>query len=707
MIARWLTARTALLATLALFWINFLTTARWAAVPGALHGPKRPLVAALLVITTILAVRWRPSTSDRRAASDGRLILVAGLMCLAAGLVVWFPPSTWAEMPYLDNWATRYRSTMDALALWRQGAVAGWNWDFLGGYQTSSDITQNLSALAALPVALFGPAIGFHVLHAGIFVAIPWLVFADVRLNGHRAHAAAAGGLTALALMCFSYLLLRSGDTNSLAGLFSTCLALFGAHAAAAGRRWGGPLLVGAMALVGWSHVGFLVYAIGFLGLDAIYHRDGRRAARAVIATIAGAVAGLPLTWESWRYPAYFLPNNVILDPSTPFDVWRVARAVYYNVEMLVQPGRWLNDFTGLASVCLPIVVFVAWTEARARTRAGWYAVCTITVIALMKLNTAEFGYLFLRPVHLLAVFLPPALAWFLIAHVPGRLLRLSFAALVAVYVQVWWQPVPHLPSEAQVEPALVERMRGLDGALVLVENTSHRDMDASPERASERTPFSVHFESLLPGLTGRRLYAGMWDGWQWTPARDQVLAAGAFRGRAIEATPVTEVVSELRRWGVRHLLIWSAASRRYFTGQPAFAPRGDVGRFSHFELVDADTRSVVTAPGQAALEAATPLGARVHLDGVEAGGLVVVRTNFHPSWTAWDGDRPVPLETANGQLAFQAPRGGTYDVTLVYPRRTWLLWLAMAAILGAMAILASAMFNRQTAIGLTTIDNR
>jgi hypothetical protein len=687
MIAKWLTARTACLAALALFWINLLTTGRWAAVPGALNGPKRPFVIGLLVITTILALRWRGAGPDRDRVLEGRLTLVAGFASLAVGLIVWFPPSTWTEMPYLDNWATRYRATMDALALWRDGAVAAWNWDFLGGYQTSSDITQHLAALAALPVAAFGPAIGFHVLHAGLFVAIPWLVFADVRLDGNRGYAAAAAGLTAFTALCFSYLLLRSGDTNSLAGLFATCLALVGAHAAAARRRWGGPLLVGAMALVSWSHTGFLIYAIGFLGLDAAYHRDGRRAARAAVAAIAGVVAGLPLTWESWRYPAYFLPNNVLLDPAAPFDLGRVARDVYYNVEMLVQPGRWLNDITGLASVCLPLVIFLAWTEARARTRAGWYAVCTIAVIVLMKFNVPEFGYLFLRPVHLLAVFVPPALAWFLVAHVPGRLLRLSFVALVAVYVQVWWQPVPHIANAAQVEPALVERMRGLDGALVLVENTPHRDMDASPDRTSERTPFAVHFESLLPALTGRRLYGGMWDGWQWTPARDQVLAGGAFKGRALDATPVAEVVAELRRWGVRHLLVWSGASRRYFGAQPAFAPRGDVGRFSQFELIDADTRSVVTATGTGTLEDRTPLRARIRLDGVTAGSLVTVRTNFHPSWTAWDGDRPVPLEASNGQLAFGAPRGGTYDVTLAYPRRPLLIWIALAAILAGMAI--------------------
>jgi hypothetical protein len=236
------------------------------------------------------------------------------------------------------------------------------------------------------------------------------------------------------------------------------------------------------------------------------------------------------------------------------------------------------------------------------------------------------------------------------------------------------------------VEPALVERLRGLDGALVLVENAPHRDMDPSPARTSERTPFGAHFESLLPGLTGRRLYAGMWDGWQWTPARRQVLAAGTFMGRALDDTPVADVTAELRRWGVQHLLVWSAASRRYFSGQPAFAERWSDGRWAEFEFLDADPRSVVTPTGQGTLEDLTPNGARVRLADVTAGSLVVVRTNFHPSWAAWAAGAPVPVFDEGGQLAFRAPRSGTYEASLVYPKRTWLLALAIVGVLAAMA---------------------
>jgi hypothetical protein len=46
--------------SLALAWANFLTTAKWAALPGALHGARKPWYAAALIVATILtALTWR------------------------------------------------------------------------------------------------------------------------------------------------------------------------------------------------------------------------------------------------------------------------------------------------------------------------------------------------------------------------------------------------------------------------------------------------------------------------------------------------------------------------------------------------------------------------------------------------------------------------------------------------------------------------
>ncbi|MFN8058136.1 MAG: hypothetical protein U0Q12_03165 [Vicinamibacterales bacterium] len=127
------------MASLLLVWINFATTRRWADVPGALHGPKRWLFVEALVVATLFAVRpWQPSATHRRMSHATCLV---GIVLLVVSFFIWFPSTTWSQIPFLDNWPARYQSTVDALALYRQGVAAGWEWHFLGGYHLLSDVT--------------------------------------------------------------------------------------------------------------------------------------------------------------------------------------------------------------------------------------------------------------------------------------------------------------------------------------------------------------------------------------------------------------------------------------------------------------------------------------------------------------------------------------------------------------------------------------
>jgi hypothetical protein len=665
----------------ALLWSQFLLTSRYAGVDGALHGPKRFWYLGALIAATaaLLLPRRRPD----REPLDRTLALVAiaaGGVLLIAGCLIWFPPATWGAIPYLDNWTTRFLSTSDGVALLEHGAAVGWNWDFLGGYHTASDITQSLTLLALAPMLIFGDAPGFHLLHVGLLLAIPPIVYVDLRLDGDRRLAALGAGLTAFGVAGIAHVLLRSGDTNSLAGVATATLAIMAAHAAASGRRWGAPLLVIAMAMVAWSHAGFLAYTFLVLLIDAAIARDRMRAVRAIGTSLVALVAALPLTWELWRYPAYFIANNVILEPGRPIDWLGVARKIFYNVELFWLPGRWFNDVSGLTYVLLPVLALTAW---QARTRVRFYAAASIAVMAVTRLQSPETAYVFIRPMHLLAVFTPVAVAGFIGVVLEDRWRRWAVAGLAAVYLPIWWHAVPHQRPDA-IEPGLMQHLRGLDGALVLLENTPHRDMDADPNRDIEPAPVPAHFESVVPRLTGVRLYAGMWDGWQWCPQRRNVLAGGAFRGASISVTPRAEVHAELTRWGVRHLVVWSQAAIRFFESDPAFARRWSSGPWNHFEFLDADVRDVVVPNGQGHLVDRTPLGARVRLQDVRQGDRVVVRTNFYPAWTAWIDASAVPLTDAGGLLAFDAPRDGAYDIELRYPKRTGLLSLTFGAVLAA-----------------------
>ena len=662
-----------------LLWSQFFLTSRFSTVEGALHGSKRWLYLALLSAAT--AALLLPRRRVDRADPDrllANVALGAGLTLMIGGCLIWFPPSSWKAIPYLDNWTTRFLSTSDGVALLTHGAAVGWNWDFLGGYHTASDITQSLTLLALAPMLIFGDAAGFHLLHVVLLIGIPAMVYVDLRLDGDPRLAALGAGLSAFGVASIGYVLLRSGDTNSLAGVATLMLALTAAHAAALDRRWGAPLLVIAMTLVAWSHAGFLAYAFVLLMMDAALARDRRRALRAAGASLVAVVAALPLTWELWRYPSYFIANNVMFEPGRPVDWLGVARKIFYNVELLWLPGRWFNDVSGLTYVLLPLLALTAW---RARGRAQFYAAAAIGVMALTRLQSPESAYFFIRPMHLLGVFTPVAVAAFACVVLQDRWRRWAIGALAVIYLPIWWHAVPH-ERAGNIEPELVQHVRGLDGALVLLENTPHRDMDADPARDIEPAPVPVHFESIVPRLTSVRLYAGMWDGWQWCPQRVNVLAGGAFRGASISVTPPSEVHAELTRWGVRHLVVWSKASTRFFEADPAFVRRWSSGPWTHFEFLAADSREVVVPTGRGHLVDRTPLGARVRLDDVHQKDRVIVRTNFYPAWTAWIDETPIVLIDNGGLLAFDAPRDGAYEIELRYPRRTWLLSLACGVLL-------------------------
>ena len=399
---------------------------------------------------------------------------------------------------------------------------------------------------------------------------------------------------------------------------------------------------------------------------------------------IAG-VAALPVHWESLRYPEYVSFNNVVYSPGGPIDWAGLCRRLYYNVEILVLPHRWFNDYRSLANVSFPLVVVVALQPGR--SRFAFYAWATILTQALLRLNTGEFGAGFDRIMHMLPLLLGPALAGFVLRLAGSRWLAVALTAVIAFYVAMSFRPVPHVTDVRAFDPALIDRLVTLDGNLVLLEISPHRDMDSDPDRATPKAPWNVHFEALLPALAGQRFYGQMWDGWVWSVWRGQVVGAGSYAGRAIAATPVETFQSEMRRWGVRHLLVWTDASRTYLT-RGGFIERWRHGYWSHFELQDADVRSIATSTGQGRLENLDPVAADVILDQVVAGEPVVVRTNYYPAWKARVGDQSVRVYSSNGQLAFDAPSAGSYLVRLEYPERRGLLLIALGVLVTGLFVL-------------------
>jgi hypothetical protein len=675
-------ARAALLVSVLLAWLNLLLTRRWADVPGALHGVRLPWVTTALVLLTVLAWRVRPGRT--RAGRFPLLFAGASLVYLLVAFFTWFPPSSWTLIPFLDDWPPRFQSTLEAARQLRSGIFTGWRWSFLGGYPISTDVTQDLAVWAALPMMVLGAEAGFHATHLVLFLALPALVHLDLRIGRERADVRwLATGFAAIFAASYSYILMRSGDTNSLAGAVSALAALVSAHAARRGSRQAALILVAALLVTNHSHRGFFLYALAFLALDAVVARDWRSGARLAVAGGAAVLASLPRTWDLWLYPSYYILNNVEPFPRRLVPA-EFLRQVYYNVEMLVLPGRWINDTSGLAFITLPLALLVAW---RAPRRARFYAVAVLAVILMTRLNHSTFAYALIRPLHLLPVFLGPALAWFCLRATGRRSIALALAVFVAAYTQVWFVAVPHVVDVRDFNRDLVDRVAASEGHLVGIENAFHRDVDVHPDRVSLPTPFGIHYEALLPAATGRALYAGMWDGWQWTPYRTQVLANGTFRGTAIEDVPADSFVAEMRRWGVTNVFAWSDRTKAYLSSVPGLMSRWTDERWEQFEFRDPDGRAVV-ASGTGRIDQPHAFGAIVSLERARIGESVVLRMNYHPAWRASFNGAEVGLRDVGGQLGFDSPADGRVEVTLEYPRPAWTLVAAfLALIAGAFGV--------------------
>lgn len=695
-IRRFLTARLALAVALAVAWLNFLFTVKWALLPGALNGWKRPWYGAALVAATALTLAARRSDEPVRLGGL-RWLVAGGWVLLGTAFLLSFPPSTWTLLPFNDDWVPRYQSTLDGVRLLKRGAVVGWQWAFLGGYQTSADLTQSLTMVGALPMLILGDRVGFHLLHLLLVIGIPLFVFADIAaedppLPGRFGEAGAKdlARLSAFfALICTVGMfgtIMPSGDTNSIAGVFTAMIAVVGSRMARLGKRWGGALLVLGLTLTLYSHGAFFLYVGIFLLLESVFYRDWRLAMRAAAASGVAVIAALPQYIEMLRYPEFFIRNNLLYEKS-PVDWLHVARQIFYNIEILLHPHRWFNDYLALTAVFLPLFLWLAFRPGQSRAR--FYAWMVLATMTMFRLNVVEAGFLFARAMHMLAPLAAVPLAWFVLEHTHDRRLAWTLVILFGLFPQTKLEAIPHVREVHEFDAVFIDRLAALDGHLVLLENSPHRDLDQDPIGRTERTPFEVHFEGFLPEATGKLLYGQNWDTWHWTPFRGQVVAAGSFRGRAIAHTPKAAFVEEMRKWGVRHLLAWSPPTRQYFDSDPAaFVRLWQHGLWVHYELAGSDTRPVVAAVGVGALEGLNPLGGRVRLSGMRQGQRVVIRTNYFPAWRACLNDIEVPVYADHGQLAFDAPRAGDYVVELQYPRRRPLIAFSLLTFfVGSLAV--------------------
>ena len=204
----------------------------------------------------------------------------------------------------------------------------------------------------------------------------------------------------------------------------------------------------------------------------------------------------------------------------------------------------------------------------QARGRVGFHAWAALATLGLMTLNYAEFGYAFSRPFTCCRCsrrrFSPASSS----GTAGSRRVALALVATLALYVQ---RGVHRRSPRARVWRSGTRRSSA--GSATRRPRSRARREQPAPRHdriaacaSSPKTPFGAHFEPLLPDATGRRFYAGFWDGWQWSSFRQNLLAAGAIWGRSLEEVPPERGrARSSAKWGIRDAFVWSPAAQRFF----------------------------------------------------------------------------------------------------------------------------------------------
>jgi hypothetical protein len=234
---------------------------------------------------------------------------------------------------------------------------------------------------------------------------------------------------------------------------------------------------------------------------------------------------------------------------------------------------------------------------------------------------------------------------------------------------------VYHIPSFESYNPELVEAVSSLDSELILFEECSHID-----KGQLHPCPYP-HLLFLLQEHTGKRFLGHISDGWHHTPYRNNSLNSGLYLGRQIGEYEIETLNGYFKKWGIRHLLLWTPSSKEYFMGEVGYRLLWNDSRWAILEYEGGDLGDVLIESGSGEVVERSFFHKKIRLENVQEGETVTLRTNYFQAWKGYHGDEQVELNECRRLQCFTAPASGSYDVVLKYPRHAWTMVLAVLAL--------------------------
>ncbi|MEI6632609.1 MAG: hypothetical protein WCP22_02190 [Chlamydiota bacterium] len=643
---------------------------------------------------------------------------------LIAGLISAFGISLSSHIWRYDA-PSYYADTTQGVEMLLQGGVYGWTSRMLGGYPSFLDNTNNMAFVAWPFMLLFGRLAGYTLLIYVSILVFPGLMYACVRawFPGYNCMAVWAIYLAGMLVkLWFSPGFLDRCTFNGVPAIDLYVVNLILIRRFLDKKPLSGFFLVVATAFTCYVHISYFLISLMTLVLLVFVSR-GRFSYAGRVSILLGIVVLCTLHFSSFflSYGDYlaedgqhFVPNRHLLNPSS------LARALTKTCVTIASPGKSFffpppseritsevfNVFLHLSLV--PIFLWIALSKG-----ARSFKMLLFTYVMLLfcigvgrEFSDRSFYRMFRATPVLEIIFLSavPCAIWYS-NRCCMRITQVCFVTLFLLlcffggrYVCPW--RAPRVKSLDAYNAAFAEKLRTLDGNLVLFEIDG--DWGWASKSALSRDAEAWSQPVVMAGIvameTGKDLFSMNVGGYPPSVFRSTMIAAGTYKGRFLSEYALGDVSNDLKKWGVRYLVLWSDEARNYFKGQPKHRPKGFIRCLGHeikspyrrvwkidphelarngfeplhweiYEFLDADPRGVAVFPGRGEVRRPDYFSMIVRLHGVRKGEKVVIRTNYFPAWTAEWAGRPVRLFSEDGQMALRSPADGDPVIRLAFPR--------------------------------------
>ena len=673
----------------------------------------RPLGLLLLFIFLALIFSRRLGFTELilNFVRKKKVNLILILILTTALFFKMFPLGNLNDHIFQDDYGVFVYKTRLDLECLKEGYLYGWDGNFFGGYPSFLNLRS--IAFLFLPLRLFLPEeAAFHLLILGNFLAFPFLVYLAARRLWGEEKEALFAAWCAVGLLCgYRANILGYGMIPSFisVNLFLLSFILF--TGLLKGQRLAGFFLVLVLSLSLFVHFGHFVHTLLFLGSIYIFLRlignkvEGLTWRKGLLIFVAFLFMVSPFLTLLIRFQGYLVTTRYWAPLPGGFSnllgylkntLWNARpRLPFWTYEPF---GFKLRRILPVAVLLLP----VAFYNLKFRKEKAFLPTLLLFVLIFFTLLS------FLPPIELLMDrlnFLAPAIlalfmgSWLYQAHKRKayfvHFLVIVLLVLLFIILFMGTEPIEHIRNLPDFNPNLVEKIKDLNGHMVLFENCAGGSPMWNRSRNFDRAPKPhVHVVSYAQRYSQKRFLAHPgFDPHPYHKIRDVYIVNGTYLGKSLEEFPQSKFNALLKKWGVKYLVVWSDTASDYFSEQPqAFKKIYDDGEFCIYQFLPADPRSVAAESGQGEILKEDHFNIWLGLRGLKAGERVILRYNYFPLWRAFwqkEGKRQeIELVAYDGQISFISPAAGDYTVHLVFRKEWWWGVLSLTG-LGGLFILS------------------